>query len=78
MKTASSWILLLFAAVVLVWIYAWHRLAEAGQDQYKVVYEQDFSDDDAMDDFQFSDPSAWRLGKTEEGEGYLDLFWNKN
>ena len=74
MKTASSWILLLFAAVVLVWIYAWHRLAEAGQDQYKVVYEQDFSDDDAMDDFQFSDPAAWRLGKTEEGEGYLDLF----
>ena len=74
MKTASSWILLLFAAVVLVWIYAWHQLAEAGQDQYKVVYEQDFSDDDAMDDFQFSDPAAWRLGKTEEGEGYLDLY----
>ncbi len=58
MKTASSWILLLFAAVTVAWLYAFHQLAEAAQNQYSVVYEQDFSDDDAMKDFQFSDPAA--------------------
>ena len=65
MKTASSWILLLFVALAVAWLYAFHQLAEAAQNQYAVVYEQDFSDDDAMNDFQFSDPAAWRLGKTE-------------
>ena len=74
MKTASSWILLFFVALTVAGLFAFYQLAEAAQNKYAVVYEQDFSDDDAMNDFQFSDPSAWRLGKTDEGEGYLDLY----
>ena len=49
MKNASSWILLLFVAVAIGWLYAWHELADAAQNGYTVVYEQDFSDGDAPD-----------------------------
>lgn len=43
-------------------------------DSYKVIYEQDFDGDGAIEDFQFSDPKAWKSGKTDRGDGFLDLF----
>ena len=43
-------------------------------DSYKVIYEQDFDGDGVLEDFQFSDPKAWKTGKTDEGNGFLDLF----
>lgn len=49
--------------------------AKKGDDfkDYKVVYEQDFSDKNAAKDFQFSDPDAWKMGKDGD-EQFLELF----
>jgi hypothetical protein len=33
---------------------------------YKLLYEQDFSKPDALKDFVFTDPSAWRLAKEKD------------
>lgn len=82
MKTLSSWLLLLVALIAVLWVYSWHKLGEAVVNQngskdngsYDVVYEQDFSGDDVLEDFQFTDPSAWRMGKTNDGRGHLELF----
>ena|SRR5688572_18285070 len=35
-------------------------------DGYKLVYEQRFTTPDALADFRFTDPAAWRLGKTND------------
>jgi hypothetical protein len=40
---------------------------------YKLIYEQDFQRPDAMKDFVFSDPNAWKLS-TATGNGALELF----
>jgi hypothetical protein len=39
---------------------------------YELVYSQDFSDAAALNDFEFSDPAAWRFGK-QDGRGALEL-----
>lgn len=39
---------------------------------YKLLYEQDFSKPEALKDFTFSDPAAWRLAK-EQGKPALEL-----
>lgn len=39
---------------------------------YKLLYEQDFSKPEALKDFVFTDPSAWRLAK-EKGRPVLEL-----
>lgn len=39
---------------------------------YKLLYEQDFSKPEALKDFAFSDPAAWRLAK-EQGKPTLEL-----
>lgn len=45
---------------------------------YRLVYEQDFGKTRSLDDFVFSDPAAWRLGSTEEGESFLELHAASN
>ena len=75
MKNLISSLAILLALFVL--LYAEARSAEKesqAEDSYEVVYEQDFDGGDVLEDFQFSDPKAWKTGKTEEGNGFLDLF----
>ena len=40
---------------------------------YRLVYSQDFQESDALHDFQFSDPDAWRLG-TQNGRHFMEQF----
>jgi hypothetical protein len=40
---------------------------------YKLVYEQDFEKPEAMKDFVFTDPRAWKISKTN-GNSSLELF----
>lgn len=40
---------------------------------YRLVYSQDFTAATALDDFEFSDPAAWRLGR-QDGRPALELF----
>src|SRR6476620_3865201 len=40
---------------------------------YKLLYEQSFDKPEAIQDFQFADPNAWKLSREENG-GSLDLF----
>jgi len=40
---------------------------------YKLVYASDFSKPDAMDQFRYPDPKAWRISKDAEG-ATLELF----
>lgn len=42
--------------------------------EYRLVYSQDFTKDDALSDFMFSDPSAW---KVSEGDGKKALELTK-
>ena len=42
-------------------------------DGYTLVYEQDFSAENVLDEFEFSDPKTWRKGE-EDGEHFLELF----
>jgi hypothetical protein len=52
-------------------------LAAEGPDileSYQVVYQQDFASAAALEDFQFSDPNVWWLGKTADGTAYLEQF----
>lgn len=41
--------------------------------EYQLLYQQDFSDRNAIQDFVFSDPKAWKLS-TANGESALELF----
>jgi hypothetical protein len=41
---------------------------------YQLLYEQSCEKPDAMKDFVFSDPTAWRIGKDKKGEAALELF----
>lgn len=56
----------LLSTVVLLAISA--RAADAPKlpAGYKLLYEQDFTKPDALKDFTFSDPSAWRLAKEKD------------
>lgn len=75
MKNMISSLAILLALFVL--LYAEARSAEKesqAEDSYEVVYEQDFDGDEVLEDFQFTDPKAWKMGKTAEGRGYLELF----
>lgn len=65
-----SWLL---AAVMVVTSYA----AEIPEN-YQLVYEQDFAGDDSLDDFQFTDPNAWRRGANPAGDNYLEQFQASN
>ena len=52
-----------------------HPLPPFGEnipDEYALVYEQDFSPDNALDDFEMSDPDTWRKDE-KDGEHFLDL-----
>jgi hypothetical protein len=40
---------------------------------YKLVYQQDFDGVAALNDFRFTDPRAWRLGK-RDSNGALELY----
>jgi hypothetical protein len=42
-------------------------------DKYKLVYEQDFEDPGALDDFEMSDSEAWKIVKTDDSQA-LELF----
>ncbi len=44
---------------------------------YGLVYSQDFQKSDALRDFQFSDPDAWRLG-TQNGRHFMEQFQKSN
>ena len=52
-----------------------HPLPAFGEnipDGYALVYEQDFSGEKALDDFEMSDPKTWRRDE-KDGEYFLDL-----
>lgn len=40
---------------------------------YELVYQQDFENPSSLDDFEMSDPEAWKIGKTDESNA-LELF----
>src|SRR6266566_1634884 len=44
-----------------------------GPAGYKLVYEQNFERPDALKDFVFSDPGAWKIS-TKDGNSSLELF----
>jgi hypothetical protein len=44
---------------------------------YKLVYQQDFEKPSALEEFIFSDPAAWALGKDDKG-GALELKTQSN
>jgi hypothetical protein len=39
---------------------------------YKVVYEQDFSQEESLAHFEFTDPKVWKFGKTAQGRTYIE------
>lgn len=41
---------------------------------YDLVYSQDFESPQAIRDFEFSDPRAWKISTNEEGSQNLELF----
>ncbi len=43
-------------------------------EDYQLVYQQSFEEKSALDDFEMSDPNAWRIGKDSNGTTYLELF----
>lgn len=40
----------------------------------ELAYDQDFSESTALSQFEFSDPSAWRIHTAEDGASSLELF----
>ncbi|MCC6126384.1 MAG: hypothetical protein IT426_15610 [Pirellulales bacterium] len=48
--------------------------AENPPAEYRLLYEQRCDKPEAMRDFVFSDPAAWRIGKDEKGKAGLELF----
>lgn len=40
---------------------------------YKLVYSESFDDKASINDFVFTDPSAWHVVKDDQGNGYLEL-----
>ena len=42
-------------------------------DGYRLLYSQSFASPDALNDFEMSDPAAWRFG-SKDGRGALELF----
>ena len=48
-------------------------IATEPPDGYQLVYSQDFREPNALHDFQFSDPAAWRLG-TQNGRYFMEQF----
>jgi hypothetical protein len=68
-----------FASLLIVFSFsatAWGAEArpEGVPQDYKLVYRQNFDAADSLEDFQFSDPNAWRW--TDEGKsgGALELY----
>ncbi len=64
------------AAVVLCYLLASARPATAAEPlgsplpaNYRLLYEQNFTDASALNDFIFSDPAAWRVTQTEGRPG---------
>jgi hypothetical protein len=42
---------------------------------YKLLYEQKFNSDSSLNDFQMTDPNAWKWVKTDDGHGgSMELF----
>jgi hypothetical protein len=46
-------------------------------EDYRIVYSQDFANDDAAKDFLFSDPSAWKVSEGD-GKKALELVKQSN
>lgn len=44
---------------------------------YKELYKQDFAKAESAGDFVFSDPSVWKYGKDKDGNGYLELAYDR-
>jgi hypothetical protein len=66
-----------FAAGLFASIIAISNLSHAADDlpaEYKLLYEQSCDKPEAMKDFVFSDPAAWRIGMDSKGEAALELF----
>ena len=40
---------------------------------YKLLYSQDFEKEEAIRDFEFTDPSRWKIGR-RDGNGYLEFL----
>lgn len=49
-----------------------HHESEGIPKDYKLQYHQDFKKSDALKDFVFTDPKAWKLEQNDK-EAYLDL-----
>lgn len=47
--------------------------ADSRPANFKLLYQQDFTGAEPLADFEFTDPSAWRIAKTPDGPA-LELF----
>jgi hypothetical protein len=59
------------AAILAVWLAAWQQPAQQAPAQ--LLYSQDFTEPSSMDEFVFSDASAWRLSRDKD-QPFLELF----
>jgi hypothetical protein len=48
--------------------------AENPPEDYRLLYEQSCDKPEAVKDFVFSDPTAWRIGKDDKGKYGLELY----
>jgi hypothetical protein len=70
-----------FAAMIFLGIFATLAMnslrtavADDPPQDYRLLYEQKCDKPEAMKDFVFTDPKAWRLGKDSKGHAALELF----
>lgn len=66
-----------YAVLAVIGILSIHTAAAADTpagipESYKLVYQQDFSSPEAIKDFTFTDPSAWKIS-TVDGKPALEL-----
>src|SRR5262245_49119201 len=44
---------------------------------YKELYKQDFAKPESVKEFVFSDPAVWKYGKDKDGNGCLELAYDR-
>ena len=63
----------LIFTIVFLSLFQVYGVAQSIPNNFQLVYEQNFEKKKAVKDFEFSDPSAWRLGE-KEGKKVLELY----
>ncbi|MCF7669500.1 MAG: hypothetical protein K9N48_06980 [Verrucomicrobia bacterium] len=55
-------------------VYVDSATAAETPEGYKLLYERDFEDNRGLEDFEMSDPAAWRVGEDNGNNHALELF----